>query len=93
MRILAAVLLVLVTGCAAARIAPSPSGPIVNAIALGTARVITCHDGTVTMGSADAALLGNCVVVQGGALSPAVVDIAATIGSVLAAWFTAGAVW
>ncbi len=89
----AAIALVLVTGCAAARITPSPSGPVVTAIAIGTARVMACDDGTVTMGSADAALLGNCVVVQGGALSPAVVDIAATVGSVLAAWFTAGVAW
>ncbi len=45
------------------------------------------------MSSADKALLGPCAVVQGGVLSPAVAEIAATIGSVLAAWSTAGVAW
>lgn len=90
---IAAALMVLLAGCAAVRITPSPSGPVVTAIAIGTARVITCDDGTVTMGSADAALLGSCVVVQGGALSPSFVDIVGTLGSALAAYFTAGGLW
>lgn len=86
-------LAVLLSSCAAARITPSPTGPIVTAVAIGTSRVLACDDGTVTMGSADAAVLGSCVVVQGGALSASVVDLVATLGSAVAAYFSAGVAW
>ncbi len=83
----------LLSSCAAARVIHVDGRPVVTAIAVGASRVTVCEDGMVTLGtSPGGAVVGPCVVVQGGALSTSFVDFVGTVASAVVAYFTAGAV-
>lgn len=88
------VVLVLLSGCAAARVR-SPAGVEVTASAVGKARVLVVYEGgTIAHDSAGGAFVrGPGVVIEGGALSPAIVDALATFGSIVAACVTTGVCW